>query len=111
MQQIFWKGEIMDESCEIVDCSMPGTVCPACLQCLCWRHRRDSPCETCQKLISQDYFKKRLGRLVSIGICVLLIGILFLLVPHESYGLIIELAISFLIVGALLIWLGILGRK
>ncbi|HWZ18259.1 MAG TPA: hypothetical protein VNW73_05645 [Ktedonobacteraceae bacterium] len=47
---------------------------------------------------------------MSIGICVLLIGILFLLVPHESYGLIIELAISFLIVGALLIWLGILGR-
>src|SRR6266480_4941944 len=111
MQRIFWKGEIVDESCEIVNCSMPGTICPACLQCLCWRHRRSSPCETCQKLLSQGSFEKRLGRLVSIGLCILLCGILFLLVPHDSYGTIIELAILFLVVGSLLMWLGALAHE
>jgi hypothetical protein len=48
---------------------------------------------------------------VSIGLCILLCGILFLLIPHDSYGTIIELAISFLVVGALLFWLGMLARE
>jgi hypothetical protein len=99
----------MDESCDIIDCSMPGTVCYACLQCLCWKHRRASSCETCQRFISQDPFDQRLRRLVSIGLCLLLYGILFLLVPHDVYGWVIELAIAFLVVGAILMWLGMLA--
>lgn len=110
MQRIFWKGLIMDESCEIFECSMPGTTCPACLQCLCWRHRRTSSCEACQKLISKDLFELRFRGLLSIGLCILLCGILFLLIPHDSYGIVIELAVAMLVVGSLLIWLGILAR-
>ena len=100
----------MDESCEIVGCTMPGTTCPACLECLCWRHRRASSCETCQRLISYDSFDQRLRRLVGVGLCILLCGVLFLLVPHDAYGTVIEFAIALLVVGALLLWLGILAR-
>ena len=110
MQRIFWKDEFMDENCEIAGCTMPGTVCPACLECLCWRHRRDSPCETCQKLVSSNAFDKRLRRLVGIGFCILLCGVLFFLVPHDAYGSVIELAIAFLVVGALLMWIGSLAH-
>ena len=49
-------------------------------------------------------------RLVGVGLCILLYGVLFLLVPHDAYGTVIELAIAFLVVGALLMWLGILAR-
>jgi hypothetical protein len=48
---------------------------------------------------------------VSIGLCILLCGILFLLIPHDAYGTIIELAISFLVVGSLLMWLGALAHE
>jgi hypothetical protein len=47
---------------------------------------------------------------VIIGLCILLSGILFLLIPHDIYGMVIELAVAMLIVGTLLIWLGILAR-
>ena len=101
----------MNESrCEALNCSMPGTICPACQQCFCWQHRRSSSCETCHKLLSQGSFEQRLGRLVSIGLSILLFGILFLLLPRDTYGTIIQLAILFLVVGSLLIWLGLLAR-
>jgi hypothetical protein len=48
---------------------------------------------------------------VSIGLCILLCGILFLLIPHDIYGTVIELAISFLVIGSLLMWLGTLARE
>jgi hypothetical protein len=101
----------MNESCcEAPDCLMPGTICPTCEQCFCWQHRRSSSCENCHKLLSQGSFDQRLGRLLSIGLCILLCGILFLLVPRDTNGTIIELAISFLVVGSLLMWLGLLAR-
>ncbi len=96
--------------CETPDCSMPGTICPACEQCFCWQHRRRSSCETCQKLLSQGSFEQRLGRLLSIGLCILLCGILFLLLPRGTGGIIIQLAILLLVVGSLLMWLGLLAR-
>ena len=96
--------------CEAQDCSMPGTIFPACEQCFCWQHRRSSSCENCQKLLSQGSFEQRLGRLLSIGLCILLCGILFLLLPRDNYGTIIQLAILFLVVGSLLIWIGFLAR-
>jgi len=47
---------------------------------------------------------------VGIGFCILLCGVLFFLVPHDTYGLVIELAIAFLVVGALLMWIGSLAH-
>ncbi len=101
----------MNESCcEAPGCSMPGTICPACQQSFCWVHRRSSSCETCHKLLSQGSFEQRLGRLMSIGLCILLCGILFLLLPRDTYGITIQLAIIFLVGGSLLMWLGLLAR-
>ena len=96
--------------CEVPGCSMPGTVCSACDQCLCWQHRDRSPCEICHKLLSQASFEHRLGRLLSIGFSVLLCGILFLLLPHDNAGTILQLAILLLVVGSLLMWLGLLAH-
>ena len=96
--------------CEAPGCSLPGTICPACEQCFCWQHRRKSSCEDCQKLLSQGSFDQRLGRLLSIGLCILLCGILFFLLPRDSYGITIQLAIVLLVVGALLVWIGWLAR-
>ena len=101
----------MNESCcEAPDCSLPGTICPACEQCFCWQHRQRSPCETCHKLLSQGSFEQRLGRLLSIGLCILLCGILFLFLPRDTDGTIIQLAILLLVIGSLLMWLGLLAR-
>ena len=96
--------------CEVPGCSLPGTICPACEQCFCWQHLRSSSCETCHRLISQRSFEHRLGRLVSIGLSVLLCGLLFLLLPRDADGIIIQLAITLLVGGSLLLWLGLLAR-
>lgn len=89
---------------------MPGTICPACEQCLCWQHRYKSSCETCHKFISHRSFEYQLGRLVSIGLSVLLCGFLFLFLPDDTDGVIIQLAILLLIAGSLLFWLGLLAH-
>jgi hypothetical protein len=96
--------------CEVPGCSMPGTICPACDQCLCWQHRQRSSCEICHKLLSEASFEHRLGRLLSIGLSVLLCGILFLLLPRDDDGTILQLAILLLVVGSLLMWLGWLAH-
>ena len=101
----------MDECCcEVPGCSMPGTSCPACDQCLCWQHRQRSSCEVCRKLLSHASFEHRLGRLLTIGVSVLLCGILFLLLPRDNDGTMLQLAIFLLVVGSLLMWLGWLSR-
>ncbi len=41
---------------------------------------------------------------------ILLCGILFLLLPRDNYGTIIQLAILLLVVGSLLFWIGFLAR-
>ena len=97
--------------CEEPGCSMPGTTCWACEQCLCWQHRHSSSCEICHKLLSQGSFELRLGRLLrSIGPSMLLCGILFLLLPRDADRIIIQLAVSLLVVGSMLTWLGLLVR-
>jgi len=47
---------------------------------------------------------------VSIGLSVLLCGLLFLLLPRDADGIIIQLAITLLVGGSLLLWLGLLAR-
>jgi hypothetical protein len=47
---------------------------------------------------------------VSIGLSVLLCGFLFLLLPRDADGNILELAILLLVVGSLLFWLGVLAH-
>src|SRR2546425_11274279 len=96
--------------CEVPGCSLPGTICPACEQCFCWQHLRSSSCETCHRLISQRSFEHRLGRLVSIGLSVLLCGLLSLLLPRDADGIIIQLALTLLVGGSLLPRLGLLAR-
>ena len=101
----------MNESCcEAPGCSLSGTMCPACDQCFCWQHRQSSSCETCPKLFFQGSFEQRLGRLLSVGLCILLCGILFLFLPRDTDGTIIQLAILLLVIGSLLMWLGLLAR-
>ena len=105
------RSEIMIESCcEVPDCSMPGTMCPVCEQCRCWQHRHKSSCEVCHQLFSQASFEHRLGRLLSIGFSLLLCGFLFLILPRDADGMILELAILLLVGGSLLMWLGLLAR-
>ena len=99
-----------ETSCEELDCSMPGTMCWACEQCFCWQHRHSSSCETCPKLLFQGSFEQRLGRLLGVGLCILLCGILFLFLPRDTDGTIIQLAIFLLVIGSLLMWLGLLAR-
>jgi hypothetical protein len=89
---------------------MPGTVCPACQRCFCWQHLQKSSCETCRSLVSRRSFEHQLGRLMSIGMCVLLCGLLLLLLPRDENGVIIQLAILLLVGGSLLFWLGLLAR-
>jgi hypothetical protein len=96
--------------CEAPGCTMPGTVCPACDQCLCRQHRQRSSCEVCHKLLSHASFEYQFGRLLSIGISVLLGGILFLLLPRDADGTILQVAILLLVVGSLLMWLGLLAH-
>ncbi len=102
----------MDErNCEAPDCSMPGTICPACEQCFCSRHLHDSSCEVCRRLLFQRSFEHQLGRLVSIGVGILLCSFLFFLLPRDiANGIIFQVAILFLISGSLLLWLGLVAR-
>lgn len=101
----------MNESlCEVPGCSLPGSMCPACDRCFCWQHRQGSSCESCRKLFFQGSFEQRLGRLLSVGLYILLCGILFLFLPRDTDGTIIQLAILFLVVGSLLMWVGLLAR-
>jgi hypothetical protein len=96
--------------CEATGCSLPGTICPACEQCFCFQHLQRSSCEACRQIVSHRSFEHQLGRLVSIGFSVLLCGLLFLLLPHDSNGIIIQLAITLLVVGTMLLWFGLLAR-
>jgi hypothetical protein len=95
--------------CEAPDCSLPGTICPACEQNFCWQSRFYLSFLEPQ-VILHVWCDQRLVRLLSIGLCILLCGILFLLLPHENYGTVIQLAILLLVVGSLLIWIGFLAR-
>jgi hypothetical protein len=96
--------------CEAIGCSLPGTVCPACQRCFCWQHLQRSSCEVCRKLVSRRSFEYQFGRLMSIGLTVLLCGILLLLLPQDTSGITIQLAIVLLVGGSLLFWLGLLAR-
>lgn len=44
------------------------------------------------------------------GLSVLLLGILFFLLPHDAGGLILQLAILFVMCGSLLFWIGLLAH-
>lgn len=96
--------------CEASGCSLPGILCPACQRCFCFEHLKRSPCEICHKLVAHRSFEHQLGRLVSIGLSVVLSGFLLLLLPRDADGVIIQLAILFLVGGSLLFWLGLLAR-
>ena len=97
---------MVEGDCEVTGCSLPGTRCPACEQCFCWQHLHSSSCETCHNLLAQQSFEHRLGRLVGIGLSVLLSGFLFLLLPRDESKTIIQLAVLLLVSGFLLLWLG-----
>ena len=99
-----------ENRCEVAGCSRPGTVCPDCGHCFCWQHQRSSSCEFCRKLLYEPSFEDRLARLVGIGFSALLCGFLVLLLPRDADGIVIQLAISLLVGGILLIWLGLLAR-
>src|SRR5437588_13000934 len=92
--------------CEAPGCSMPGTICPVCDQCFCWQHLGSSSCENCHRILFHGSFEHQVGRLMSIGLCVLLCGLLFLLLPRDADNIGIQLAILLLVVGCLLLWLG-----
>ena len=96
--------------CEAIGCSLPGTICPACQRCFCWQHLRTSSCEICRKLVSRQSFEHKVSRLVSIGLSVVLCGILFLLLPRDESGVTIQLAILLLICGFLIFWVGMLAK-
>lgn len=96
--------------CEAPGCSQPGTICPACLQCFCFQHLQRSSCEDCNRIVAHRSFEHQLGRLVSIGFSVLLCGLLFLLLPRDSDGIVIDLAFMFIMAGVVLIWFGLLAR-
>jgi hypothetical protein len=96
--------------CEMPGCSRPGTVCPDCGRCFCWQHQRSSSCETCSQLLYEPSFEDRLARLAGVGFSMLLCGFLVLLLPRDTDGLVIQLAISLFVVGCLLLWLGLLAR-
>ena len=82
---------MIESCCEAPGCSLPGTLCPACGQCLC-------------------SFEYRRSRCLGIGLSVFLGGILLLFLPQDTDKTIIQLAISLLIVGLLLIWLGLIAH-
>lgn len=96
--------------CEIAGCSLPGIICPTCQQCFCFQHLQYSACETCRQLVFHRSFEYQLGRLVSIGTSVLLCGLLLLFLPRDEQGIMIQLAITLLIVGAILFWIGLLAH-
>lgn len=104
------KQQEDENRCEITGCSRPGTICPNCGCCFCWQHLRSSSCATCRKLFYEPSLEKRLARLVGVGFCILLCGFFVLLLPRDAAGLVIQLAISLLVGGFLLLWLGLLAR-
>ncbi len=95
--------------CDMTGCSVPGIRCPACEECFCWQHLQSSSCEVCHNLLAQRSYEHRVGRLVGIGLSVLLCGLLFLLLPRDENKTIIQLAVLFLVSGSLLLWLGMLA--
>ena len=110
------EGKPMDQQeekcmCEMPGCTMPGTICPICEQCFCWQHLQDSSCEACHRLLAHRSFEYKFGRLVSIGLTVMLCGFLFFFLPRDVNGVIIQVAILLLIGGALLFWLGLLAHS
>ena len=99
-----------ENRCEMTGCSRPGTVCPDCGRSYCWQHLQTSSCVTCNKLLYEASFEDRLARLVGVGFTVLLCGFLVLLLPRDTDGIVIQLAISLLVGGFILMWLGLLAR-
>ena len=95
--------------CDMTGCSVPGIRCPACEECFCWQHLQSSSCEVCHNLLAQRSYEHRVGRLVGIGLSVLLCGLLFLLLPRDENKTIIQLAVLLLVIGSLLLWLGMLA--
>lgn len=107
-------GKVMEQEeekwrCEAEGCSSPGTICPACQHCFCFVHLQRSSCEICNTIVSHRSFEYQLGRLKSIGLSILLCGLLFLLLPRDTAGIVIELAIALFVCGSLLLWLGFLA--
>ena len=96
-----------EECCEAQNCMRPGYICPACAQCFCWQHLQNSFCEACHQLLAERSFEHRLGRLAGIGLDVLLCGLLVLLLPHDESKITIQLAITLLVGGFLILWLGL----
>jgi hypothetical protein len=97
--------------CEVQNCALPGSICPVCTQCFCGQHLQSSSCEACHKLLAQRSLEHRMGRLAGIGLNLLLCGFLFLLLPRDEGGIVIQLAILLIVGGFLLLWLGLLvGR-
>ena len=52
-----------------------------------------------------------MGRLVGIGLDVLLCGLLLLLLPRYQSNITIQLVVSLLVGGSLLLWLGLLTGR
>jgi hypothetical protein len=107
------RDEILTDAsyCEVQNCGLPGSICPMCEQCLCWQHLQSSSCETCHQLLSGRSLEHRLGRLVGIGLDILLCGLLLLLLPRDEGKVTIQLAVSFLVGGSLLLWFGLLTGR
>src|SRR5690242_3346311 len=100
-----------ERSCEAPGCSMPGTVCSACEQCLCSQHLLYSSCDVCHNILSQRSLAHQLSRLITIGLGILLCGVLFFLLPRDTAnGFILQLAVLFLCAGSLLLWVGLIAR-
>lgn len=97
-----------EECCEAQNCMRPGFICPLCAQCFCWQHLQHSSCKVCHRLLAERSFEHQLGRLVGIGLDVLLCGLLILLLPRDESKITIQLAITLLFGGSLLLWLGFL---
>ena len=98
---------MIDECCEAQNCMRPGFICPSCAQCFCWQHLQHSSCKICHRLLDERSFEHRLGRLVGIGLDVMLCGLLILLLPRNESKITIQLAIALLVGGSLLLWLGL----
>jgi hypothetical protein len=94
--------------CEVQSCVQPSFTCHTCAQCFYWQHLQNSCCEDCHTLLARRSIEHRLGRLAGIGLDMLLCGFLFLLLPRDESRITIQLAISLLVGGSLLLWLGLL---
>jgi hypothetical protein len=97
-----------EERCEVQNCLRPGYICPVYAQCFCWQHLQYSDCKACHHLLAARSFEHRLGRLKDIGLDVLLCGFLVLLLPRDESKITIQLPITLLIGGSLILWIGFL---